>query len=65
MWHSLFANVDVNVCHPTALLQQDGADILLDTLVSLEWSFSIESLQIPRSITWTRGSPEVRFIVFL
>lgn len=52
----------VNVCHPTALLQQDGSDILLDTLVNLEWRFSIESQQIPCSITWTRDLPEVRFM---
>ncbi|XP_075890552.1 essential meiotic structure-specific endonuclease subunit 2 [Nelusetta ayraudi] len=43
--------------HP-ALLQQDGSGILLDTLVNLEWRFSIESQQIPRSIAWTRDLPE-------
>lgn len=60
----VFAHVGVNVCHPTALLQQDGSDILLDTLVNLEWRFSIESQQIPRSIAWTRDLPEVRFMCF-
>lgn len=60
----VFAHVRVYVCLPTALLQQDGTDILLDTLVSLEWKFSIESQQIPRSITWTRDLPEVRFMSF-
>ncbi|XP_028424463.1 essential meiotic structure-specific endonuclease subunit 2 isoform X4 [Perca flavescens] len=39
---------------PSALLQQDGSDILLDTLTTFEWRFSIESQQLPHSITWTR-----------
>lgn len=60
----VFAHVHVNVCEPTALLQQDGSDILLDTLVNLEWRFSIESQQIPRSIIWTRDLLEVRFMSF-
>lgn len=60
----VFAHVHVNMCDSTALLQQDGSDILLDTLVNLEWRFSIESQQIPRSITWTRELPEVRFKSF-
>uniref|UniRef100_A0A3Q3VUP9 ERCC4 domain-containing protein n=1 Tax=Mola mola TaxID=94237 RepID=A0A3Q3VUP9_MOLML len=41
------------------LLQQDGSDILLDTLATLEWRFSIESQQLPCSITWTRDLPQV------
>ncbi|XP_028424461.1 essential meiotic structure-specific endonuclease subunit 2 isoform X2 [Perca flavescens] len=42
------------VCFSPALLQQDGSDILLDTLTTFEWRFSIESQQLPHSITWTR-----------
>lgn len=52
-----FAHLDVNVCQPAALLQQDGSDILLDTLATLEWRLSIECQQIPRSISWTRDLP--------
>lgn len=62
--HVAKPHVHVNVCEPTALLQQDGSDILLDTLVNLEWQFNIESQQIPGSITWTRDLPEVRFMSF-
>lgn len=43
--------------HP-ALLQQDGSDILLDTLATFEWRFSIESQQLSHSITWTRDLPQ-------
>ncbi|KAF0025331.1 hypothetical protein F2P81_022212 [Scophthalmus maximus] len=42
-----------------ALLQQDGSDILLDSLAAFEWRFSIESQQLPHSITWTRDLPQV------
>lgn len=42
-----------------ALLQQDGSDILLDTLAAYEWRCSIESQQLPHSITWTRDLPQV------
>ncbi|XP_035468557.1 probable crossover junction endonuclease EME2 isoform X1 [Scophthalmus maximus] len=41
-----------------ALLQQDGSDILLDSLAAFEWRFSIESQQLPHSITWTRDLPQ-------
>ncbi|XP_040922719.1 probable crossover junction endonuclease EME2 isoform X2 [Toxotes jaculatrix] len=41
-----------------ALLQEDGSDILLDTLATFEWRFSIESQQVPHSITWTRDLPQ-------
>ncbi|XP_008303339.1 probable crossover junction endonuclease EME2 isoform X2 [Stegastes partitus] len=41
-----------------ALLQQDGSDILLDTLAAFEWRFSIESQQLSHSITWTRDLPQ-------
>ncbi|XP_039643578.1 probable crossover junction endonuclease EME2 isoform X2 [Perca fluviatilis] len=44
----------LTVCIDPALLQQDGSDILLDTLTTFEWRFSIESQQLPHSITWTR-----------
>lgn len=62
--HKKKKNAHVNVCDSPALLQQDGSDILLDTLVNLEWRVSIESQQIPCSITWTRELPEVRFMSF-
>ncbi|XP_035521820.1 probable crossover junction endonuclease EME2 isoform X1 [Morone saxatilis] len=48
----------LTVCVDPALLQQDGSDILLDTLVAFEWKFSIESQPLPRSITWTRDLPQ-------
>ncbi|KAI3365659.1 hypothetical protein L3Q82_010733 [Scortum barcoo] len=48
----------LTVCVDPALLQQDGSDILLDTLAAFEWRFSIESQQLPRSITWTRDLPQ-------
>ncbi|XP_037319220.2 probable crossover junction endonuclease EME2 isoform X1 [Pungitius pungitius] len=41
-----------------ALLQHGGSDILLDTLAAFEWRFTIESQQLPHSITWTRDSPQ-------
>ncbi|XP_076615489.1 essential meiotic structure-specific endonuclease subunit 2 [Chaetodon auriga] len=48
----------LTVCVDPALLQQEGSDILLDTLATLEWRFSIESQQLPHSITWTRDLPQ-------
>nr|CBN81313.1 Crossover junction endonuclease EME1 [Dicentrarchus labrax] len=48
----------LTVCVDPALLQQDGSDILLDTLAAFEWKFSIESQQLPHSITWTRDLPQ-------
>lgn len=48
----------LTVCIDPALLQQDGSDILLDTLVTFEWRFSIESQQLPHSITWIRDLPQ-------
>lgn len=47
------------MCISPALLQQDGSDILLDTLADFEWRLSIQSQQLPRSITWTRDLPQV------
>ncbi|KAL6095157.1 eme2 [Pungitius sinensis] len=41
-----------------ALLQHGGSDILLDTLAAFEWRFTIESQQLPHSVTWTRRSPQ-------
>nr|XP_046233825.1 probable crossover junction endonuclease EME2 isoform X2 [Scatophagus argus] len=49
----------LTVCIDPALLQQDGSDILLDTLATFEWRFSIESQQLPHSITWTRDLPQL------
>ncbi|CAJ1080906.1 probable crossover junction endonuclease EME2 isoform X2 [Xyrichtys novacula] len=50
----------LTVCIDPALLQQDGSDILLDTLVSFEWRFSIETQQqLPHSITWMRELPQM------
>ncbi|XP_031595204.1 probable crossover junction endonuclease EME2 isoform X1 [Oreochromis aureus] len=48
----------ITVCIHPALLQQDGSDVLLDTLVSLDWKFSIESDQLVSSIAWTRDLPQ-------
>ncbi|XP_034715955.1 probable crossover junction endonuclease EME2 isoform X2 [Etheostoma cragini] len=48
----------LTVCIDPALLQQDGSDILLDTLTTLEWGYSLESQQLPHSITWTRDLPQ-------
>ncbi|XP_023267136.1 probable crossover junction endonuclease EME2 isoform X3 [Seriola lalandi dorsalis] len=48
----------LTVCIDPALLQQDGSDILLDTLAAFEWRFSIESQQLPHCITWTRDLPQ-------
>ncbi|XP_033841270.1 probable crossover junction endonuclease EME2 isoform X2 [Periophthalmus magnuspinnatus] len=48
----------LTVCIDPALLQQEGSDILLGTLASFEWKFSIESQQLSYSITWTRQLPE-------
>ncbi|XP_070783671.1 probable crossover junction endonuclease EME2 [Enoplosus armatus] len=48
----------LTVCVDPALLQQGGSDILLDTLATFEWRFSIESQQLPCSITWTRDLPQ-------
>lgn len=44
----------LTVCIDQALLQYNGSDTLLGTLSALEWRFSIETQQIPHSITWTR-----------
>lgn len=48
-----------SLCFSPALLQQDGSDILLGTLAAFEWRYSIESQQLPHSITWTRELPQV------
>ncbi|XP_042364344.1 probable crossover junction endonuclease EME2 isoform X2 [Plectropomus leopardus] len=48
----------LTVCIDPALLQQDGSDVLLDTLTTFDWRFSIESQQLPHSITWTRDPPQ-------
>ncbi|XP_053197319.1 probable crossover junction endonuclease EME2 [Scomber japonicus] len=48
----------LTVCVDPALLQQEGSDFLLDTLASFEWRFSVESQQLPHSITWTRDLPQ-------
>ncbi|KAM9424829.1 essential meiotic structure-specific endonuclease subunit 2 [Pholidichthys leucotaenia] len=50
----------LTVCMDPGLLEQDGSDILLDTLTALEWKFSAESQRLARSITWTRCSPQGR-----
>lgn len=48
----------LTVCIDPALLQQEGSDFLLDTLATFEWRFSIESQQLPHSITWIRDLPQ-------
>lgn len=42
-----------------ALLQQDGSDILLDTLVTLDWRFDITPQLLPRSVAWRRALLQV------
>uniref|UniRef100_H3D5I8 Essential meiotic structure-specific endonuclease subunit 2 n=1 Tax=Tetraodon nigroviridis TaxID=99883 RepID=H3D5I8_TETNG len=41
-----------------ALLQQEGSDLLLDTLATLDWRFAIAPQVLPRSVTWSRASLE-------
>ncbi|XP_034050538.1 probable crossover junction endonuclease EME2 isoform X2 [Thalassophryne amazonica] len=48
---------NLNISIDPALLQYDDADVLLDTLRTFEWRFSIESQRFPHSITWTRDLP--------
>ncbi|XP_075949696.1 essential meiotic structure-specific endonuclease subunit 2 [Anarhichas minor] len=48
----------LTVCVDPALLQQDGSDILLDTLAAFEWRYTIENQQVPHSITWIRELPQ-------
>ncbi|KAK9530516.1 hypothetical protein VZT92_012012 [Zoarces viviparus] len=48
----------LTVCVDPALLQQDGSDILLDTLAAFEWRYTIENQQVPHSITWIRDLPQ-------
>lgn len=48
----------LTACIDPALLQQEGSDILLETLASLEWKFIIESQPLTHSITWTRQLPQ-------
>eukprot|EP00063_Salmo_salar_P039492 XP_014014327.1 PREDICTED: probable crossover junction endonuclease EME2 [Salmo salar] len=47
----------LTVCIDPALLQDDGSDVLLGTLSAVEWRSSIETQQLPHSITWTRDLP--------
>ncbi|XP_077481406.1 essential meiotic structure-specific endonuclease subunit 2 [Stigmatopora argus] len=44
----------LTLCIDPALLQQQGSDILLGTLSSFEWQYSIKKQSLPNSITWTR-----------
>ncbi|XP_056285208.1 probable crossover junction endonuclease EME2 [Pseudoliparis swirei] len=48
----------LTVCVDPALLQQHGSDILLDTLATFEWRFTIERQSLPHSITWIRDLPQ-------
>ncbi|XP_061665343.1 probable crossover junction endonuclease EME2 [Syngnathoides biaculeatus] len=48
----------LTVCIDSALLQQEGSDILLGTLSSFEWRYSIQQQTLPNSITWTKDLPE-------
>ncbi|XP_034415390.1 probable crossover junction endonuclease EME2 [Cyclopterus lumpus] len=48
----------LTVCVDAALLQQDGSDILLGTLATFEWRFTIDCQPLPRSITWIRDLPQ-------
>uniref|UniRef100_A0A1A7X2R0 Essential meiotic endonuclease 1 homolog 2 n=2 Tax=Iconisemion striatum TaxID=60296 RepID=A0A1A7X2R0_9TELE len=43
----------LTVCIEPSLLQQEGSDLLLDSLAVLECRFTIQSQQIAHSITWT------------
>ncbi|XP_077595473.1 essential meiotic structure-specific endonuclease subunit 2 [Stigmatopora nigra] len=44
----------LTLCIDPALLQQQGSDILLETLSSNELQYSIKKQSFPNSITWTR-----------
>lgn len=48
----------LTVCMDPVLMQENGSDILLETLSSLEWTFLIEAQKLTRSITWTRQLPQ-------
>ncbi|XP_041829330.1 probable crossover junction endonuclease EME2 isoform X2 [Melanotaenia boesemani] len=48
----------LTVCIDPALLQQNGSDILLETLAGWEWKFNIENQLLAHSITWTRNVPQ-------
>lgn len=48
----------LTVCIDPVLLQDEGSDTLLGTLSAFEWRFSIETQQLPQSITWTRDLPK-------
>lgn len=50
---------DLPPLFPLALLQQEGSDLLLDTLATLDWRFAIAPQVLPRSVTWSRASLEV------
>ncbi|XP_061561323.1 probable crossover junction endonuclease EME2 [Phycodurus eques] len=49
----------LTVCIDPALLQQQGSDILLGTLSSFDWRYSIQPQALPNSITWTKDLPEL------
>ncbi|XP_051925418.1 probable crossover junction endonuclease EME2 isoform X2 [Hippocampus zosterae] len=49
----------LTVCVDPALLQQPGCDILLGTLSSLEWRYSIRPQPLANGITWTRDLPQL------
>ncbi|XP_037134421.1 probable crossover junction endonuclease EME2 [Syngnathus acus] len=49
----------LTVCIDSALLQQGGCDILLGTLSSFEWRYSIQQQRLPNSITWIRDLPQL------
>ncbi|XP_077406441.1 essential meiotic structure-specific endonuclease subunit 2 isoform X2 [Vanacampus margaritifer] len=49
----------LTVCIDPALLQQRGCDVLLGTLSSFEWRYSIQQQPLPNSITWARDLPQL------
>ncbi|XP_077357978.1 essential meiotic structure-specific endonuclease subunit 2 isoform X2 [Festucalex cinctus] len=48
----------LTVCIDPALLQQQGCDVLLGTLSSFDWRYSIQQQPFTNSITWTRDVPQ-------
>nr|XP_061807682.1 probable crossover junction endonuclease EME2 [Nerophis lumbriciformis] len=49
----------LTLCIDPALLQQKGSDVLLGTVSSFEWQYSIQKQPLPNSITWTRDLPQL------
>lgn len=57
--HDAKVSLSVTPLFLLALLQQDGSDILLATLATLDWRFTITPQVLPHSITWSRALLQV------